>query len=79
MDIAGLSPRKPDFSPRLLHNGFVVNKVALGQDFLHVPQYYPLRTIPSLLHAHSLSDYVCELGENQCTESRAVLVDIKEF
>jgi hypothetical protein len=31
--VAGLSPRRPGFDPWLLHVGFMVDKVALGQVF----------------------------------------------
>jgi hypothetical protein len=31
--IAGLTPRRPGFDPGSVHVGFVVDKVALGQDF----------------------------------------------
>jgi hypothetical protein len=34
--VAGLSPRKPGFSHRLVHLGFVVDEVVLEQVFLRV-------------------------------------------
>jgi hypothetical protein len=52
--VAGLSPRRPEFvPPESVHVGFVVDKVALGQDFLLVFQFHPVNIIPPLaLHAH---------------------------
>jgi hypothetical protein len=37
--VAGLSPWRPEFTPRSIHVGFVVDKVALGQVFLRVLQF----------------------------------------
>jgi hypothetical protein len=34
--VAGLSPRRAEFAPLLVHVGFVVDKMALGQVFLRV-------------------------------------------
>jgi hypothetical protein len=36
LSFAGLSPRRPGFSPRSVYVGFVVDSVALGQVFLRV-------------------------------------------
>jgi len=45
----------PKFSPRPVHMGFVVGRVALGQDFLWVLLLSLVSTIPPLLHTHSFS------------------------
>jgi hypothetical protein len=33
---------RPGFAPGLIHEGFVVDKVALGQVFLRVLQFFPV-------------------------------------
>jgi hypothetical protein len=38
--VTGLSLQRPAFTPRLVHKGFVVDKVALGQVFFCVPQFF---------------------------------------
>jgi hypothetical protein len=48
--VVGLSPQWPEFAPGSIHEGFVVDKVALGQVFLRVLQFYPVSIIPPLLH-----------------------------
>jgi hypothetical protein len=50
--IAGLSPRRPGFTPGSVHVGFVVDKETLGQVILRVLQFSPANIIPSLLHIH---------------------------
>jgi hypothetical protein len=47
---AGLPPRRPGFDPGLVHVGFVVDKVALGQVFPRVLRFYPVSFIPPVLH-----------------------------
>jgi hypothetical protein len=37
--VTGLSPRRPRYTPRSVHAGFVVDKVAEGQTFLQVLQF----------------------------------------
>jgi hypothetical protein len=44
--VAGLSPWRPGFDPGLIHVGFVVDKVALGQ----VLRFSPVNFISSVLH-----------------------------
>lgn len=51
--VAGFSPRRPGLSPRLVHMGFVVEKVAVGQVFLRVLRFFPVIVILLLLHIHS--------------------------
>jgi hypothetical protein len=41
------------FAPRSVHVGFVVGKVALGQDFLRVPWFFPVNVISPMLNIHS--------------------------
>jgi len=41
--------------PRPVCVGFVVDRVALGQVFLLVVQFYPISIVPPLLHAHSFT------------------------
>jgi hypothetical protein len=47
-----VSQRRPGFAPGSVHVGFVVDKVALGQGFLGVLQFAPVRIIPPWLHTH---------------------------
>jgi hypothetical protein len=50
--VAGLSPRKPGS----LHVGFVVYKVALGQDFLRVVRFFPCQHYSTMaFHTHHLA------------------------
>jgi len=51
--VTGLAPEMPRFSSRPVHVGFVVYKMALGQDFLPVLQFSPFSIIPPMLHTHS--------------------------
>jgi hypothetical protein len=46
----GLLPRKPAFDPGLVHVGFLVDKVALGQVFPQVLQFPRVNFIPLVLH-----------------------------
>jgi hypothetical protein len=58
--VAGLSPR----TPGLIHMGFVVDKVALGQVFLRVLRFSPVSIIPPLLHIHlSTPHEVCDSSD----------------
>jgi hypothetical protein len=45
----------PKFSPRPVHIGFVVGRVALGQGFLWVLWFFLASTIPPLFRTHSFS------------------------
>jgi hypothetical protein len=54
---AGISPGRPGFNPRPLHVEFVVDKVALGPDFLRVCRFSPASRILPVLSTHSFSDY----------------------
>jgi hypothetical protein len=47
---AGLPLRRPVFDPGLVHVGFVVDKVALGQVFPRVLWFSPVSFIPPVLH-----------------------------
>jgi hypothetical protein len=47
---AGLPPRRPGFDPGLVHVGFVVDKVALGEGFPLVLRFSPVNFIPLVLH-----------------------------
>ena len=51
--VAGLPPRRARFDPSSVHVRFVVENMALGQDFLPVLQFSPVSTIPPILHTHS--------------------------
>jgi hypothetical protein len=44
-----LLPQRPGFAPGSIHVGCVVDKVALGQVFLRVPQLSPVNIIPPSL------------------------------
>jgi hypothetical protein len=48
-----LLSRRPGFAPRLIHGGFVVDKVTLGKVLHRVLQFSPVSIIPPLLHIHS--------------------------
>jgi hypothetical protein len=48
--VAGLSPRRSGFDSGSVHVRFVVDKVALGQGFPPVLQFFPVSFIPPLLH-----------------------------
>jgi len=52
--VAGLSFRRHGFSSKLVHVGFVTDKVALWRGFLPVSllQLSPVSTIPPVLHTH---------------------------
>jgi len=54
---AGISPGKPGFNPRPLHVEFVVDKVALGLDFLRVCRFSSANKILPVPNTHSFSDY----------------------
>jgi hypothetical protein len=47
--VAGLSSRRPGFAHGSSHEGFVVDKVALGQVFLRILQFSPVSIIPPSL------------------------------
>jgi len=53
---AGISPGRPGFNPGPLHVEFVVDKVALGPDFLRVFRFSPASRILSVFSTHSFSD-----------------------
>jgi hypothetical protein len=53
--VASLSLQRNEFLPGLVHIGFVVDKVALGQIFLHIPQFSPVSNIPPVLYTHTSS------------------------
>jgi hypothetical protein len=38
------------FDPKLVHVGFVVDKVALRQVFSRIIRFFPVNFIPSVLH-----------------------------
>ena len=52
--VAGLLLRRPGLNPKPFHVRVVVDKVALGQAFVRVLQFPPVRIIPPMLHTHSL-------------------------
>jgi hypothetical protein len=47
--VAGLSQRRPRFTPGSIYVGFVVDKVALGQVFLRALRFSPVDNIPPSL------------------------------
>jgi hypothetical protein len=51
--VATFSPWRPGFMPRLVHTGFVVDKVALGQVFVRVLWFFHVSIIPLMFHIHS--------------------------
>jgi hypothetical protein len=51
--VIGFSPRRPGFGPMLIHVGFVVGKVAPGQDSLRTLRFSLVNIIPHILHFHS--------------------------
>jgi hypothetical protein len=52
--VAVLSPRWPGFAPGLIHVGFVVDKVALGQDFLLILRF----PVPVTFHRRSPTRFI---------------------
>jgi hypothetical protein len=50
--VTGLSLWRPSFDPEPVHMRFVVDKVALGQDFFEYFHYSSSSTIPPMLHTH---------------------------
>jgi len=45
-------PRKPEFDPRCVHVGFVVDEASLSQVFLRVFLISPVSIIPLIIHTH---------------------------
>ena len=58
MTQAGFSPRTPEFDPRSVHVGTMVDKVALGQVPIPVLRLSPVSVIAPMLHTH-LDRHVC--------------------
>jgi hypothetical protein len=53
--VPGLSSKRPEFAPRSVHVGFMVDKVALGQVFLQF-FVFPCQYHSTMgLHTHILS------------------------
>jgi hypothetical protein len=50
---ANVSARRPGFDPTSVRVGFVMDKVALGQDFFCVLRFSPVSIIPPVLHTHT--------------------------
>ena len=48
--LAGLPLQRPGFNPGLVHVGFVVEEMALGQVFPRVLRFSLVNFIPPLLH-----------------------------
>jgi hypothetical protein len=51
--VAGFSRRRPDFDPRPVHVGVVVDRVTVGLVYFGVRLVVSDRNIPSMLHTHS--------------------------
>jgi hypothetical protein len=51
--VTGSSPQRTVFAARAVRAGFVMDEVALGQDFLRGPRFSFVTVIPPLLHMHS--------------------------
>jgi hypothetical protein len=58
--VTGLSPRRPGFAPGSVHMGFVVVRVAMGQDLLRVTLFSPVNIIPLWF-----SIFMYHLGDEQ--------------
>jgi hypothetical protein len=50
--LPGLSPKRPGLNPRLILVKFVVDKLALGQDFLYILRIFAVTIIPPMFHTH---------------------------
>lgn len=50
--VAGPLLHELGFNPRQVRVGFMVDRVALGQDFLRVLRVCPVSIIPSMLNIH---------------------------
>lgn len=51
--VTGFSPRRPVFEHKLVHVGFVVNRVTLKKAFVQVLQFSPITINPPMAHIHS--------------------------
>jgi hypothetical protein len=54
---------------RFVHMGFVVDKVALGQVFLQVLQFSPVKFIPPVLHENGKVEKSSSSSSQGCTLS----------
>jgi hypothetical protein len=52
--VMDVSPHRPEFNPRPSCLGFVVDRIALGQDFLQGILFSSVSIILSVLHIHAL-------------------------
>ena len=46
------STGRTDFDSRSIHTGFVTDKSSIGTYFYPIPRFYPVDTIPLMLHTH---------------------------
>jgi len=53
--VSGHTRRRIGFSPRSVHLGIVVNKVALWQGFLPVSRAFALSIVPPVAHSYSFT------------------------
>ena len=52
--VTDVSPHRPEFNPRPFCLGFMVDRIALGQNFLQGILLFSVSIILSLLHTHAL-------------------------
>ena len=57
--VVGMSPRRPLFDPRPVSVEFMVDKLALAQDFLRVLRYSTVSFMPPVLRTHLFINYRC--------------------
>jgi hypothetical protein len=77
----GLSPRRHGFVPRSVHVRFVVNKEALGQNFVWVFRFSLVSIIIQMLRIHNLTGIVTLVGQvgKACKPlNKAVLFRVSE-
>jgi hypothetical protein len=63
--VASLEPRRPGFTPRSVHLGFMVDIVALGQILPRVLRFSPVSVILLLLHIHSCIIWCWSMGPSE--------------
>jgi hypothetical protein len=60
--VTGFSPRRLGFAPGVVRVWFVVDKLALGQNYLRTLRLSPVSIIPPLLNSHSCVMWVMDSG-----------------
>jgi hypothetical protein len=77
--VTGLSIHRPGFAFGWVHVGFMVKRVALGQDFLRFLQFYLVNIIPPGLHTHIYYVGGQTIGPLEATVQRYNLISTTTF